>query len=127
MFFFFFVWMVSEEMEIEENGITRILKSDMVVSSSCVLSLGKKDTAGRLVGFVGSSRYRNVVYRYKEKSEHFASRVWLICTVAPNRLSFIVVVFSTDDEISSQPVRDNAGLRRGIALGSILLRGGSWR
>jgi hypothetical protein len=84
---------------------------------------GKKDTAGRLDGFVGSSRYRNVVYRYKEKSEHFASRVWLICTVAPNHF----FLRCRDGKISSRPVRDNAGLRRGIALGSVLLRGGSWR
>jgi hypothetical protein len=53
MFFFFFVWMVSEEMEIEENGITRILKSDMVVSSSCVLSLGKKIQPAVWMGLLG--------------------------------------------------------------------------
>lgn len=82
-------------------------------------SRGEKHTAGRLVE---SSRYR-MSYIVTRKPIAFASR-GLICTVAPNRFSF---VRSRDDEISSRRVRDNAGLRRGIALGSVLLRGGSWR
>jgi hypothetical protein len=36
-----------------------------------------------------------------------------------------VVFDCRDDDISSRLVRDNVGLRRGIALGSVLLRGGS--